>query len=188
LAQLANLAVNRGQGRAVGLGLRPQAAPLCLGQPLGRRQPPTDVSPARQVEQRRPHWGILTEPLAPKALRVGAPAPGRGVRPGLPLAGAGTEPFPIGRIATLLALHQAWQEREGPAARLPGLAWMLPYWLLAPREPLGLHERGDRAGAPLLLGPRDGGDRPAGLQRPPPLGPQPGAERLPAGLANGRGP
>jgi hypothetical protein len=71
--------------------------------------------PDGQVEQIRPYLGIVTAPLPAKARRVGASAPVIGVCPRLALASAGAEAFPIVRIAALLALDDALQEREGAA-------------------------------------------------------------------------
>jgi len=105
LAQLPQLLLDRGQCRAprVGVGLEP--TPVFLGPPFGMGQEGTDCLPDRQVEQIRADLGILTDTLAAKAIRIGAQASIIGVRPGFALAGAGTEPFPIVRLATVLALH-----------------------------------------------------------------------------------
>src|SRR5512145_1780160 len=118
-------------------------------------QQSTDFPPDRQVEQIRPYLGIVTDALAAKAIRIRAQAPIIGVRPGLALAGARTEPFAIVRIATLLALYQTLEEIERATLGLPGMALILPQLLLDYRKHLGLHNRGDRDGQPRFLGDID---------------------------------
>jgi hypothetical protein len=147
-----------------------------------------DFLPDRQVEQIRASLGSLTETLAAKAIRLGAQASLRGVRPGLALAGAGTAPFTIVRIAPVLARHYALEERARTPLGLPGMALILPPWLLDRRKPLGLHQRGDRDGHPLVLGDIDRRDRPSWLERAPALRPEPRAQRVSAGFAKGGGP
>ena len=66
LAPLTDLAFNRGQGRAFGACLRLPAAPICFREPLRMGQQRTDFRPDSQVQQIRPHLGILTEPLTAK--------------------------------------------------------------------------------------------------------------------------
>ena len=187
-ASLAQLLLDAGEGGALRGGVGVEPTPVCLGPPFGMGQEGADVLPDRQVEPSRASLGMLTDPLAAKALRIGAHASIRGVRPRFPLAGAGTEAFAIGRRATLLALHEALQESARTALGLPGRALRLPPWLLDRRTHRGLHQRGDRDGPPLLLGDIDRRDRPAGLKRAPALGSEPRAERVWPGLAQGRGP
>ena len=122
LAQLADLAFDRGQGRAFGVRLRLQAAPIFLREPLRVVQQRTDFPPDGQVQQIRAHLRILTEPLAAKAVRVRAQTAVIGVRARLAFAGTGAEAFAIEGIATVLALEQALQQIQGAPARLPGMA------------------------------------------------------------------
>jgi hypothetical protein len=87
----------------VGVGLEPP--PIFLGQPFGMGEEGADFLPDRQVEPIRADLGMLTDTLAATAIRIGAQASIRGVRPGCALAGAGTEPVTRVRLATVLALH-----------------------------------------------------------------------------------
>lgn len=188
LASLAQLRLDEGEGWALRVGVGVEPTPVCLGQPFGMGQEGADVLPDRQGEQIRASLGMLTDTLAAKAIRIGAQASIIGVRPRCPRAGAGTEAFALGRLATLLALHEALKERARPSLGLPGMALMLPPWLLDRRKHRGLPQRGDRDGPPLLLGAIDRRDRPAWLKRAPALGSEPRAARVLPGLAKGRGP
>jgi hypothetical protein len=188
LTQLPQLLLDAGQGRVLRVSVWLEPTPVFRGQPFGMGQEGADFLPDRQVEQIRAYLGILTEALATKAIRSGAQAPIRGVRPGVAFAGAGTEPFAIVRLAALLALHQALEERERTPLGLPGMALMLPQLFLDRRKHLGLHQRGDRDGHPCLLGDIDRRDRSSWLERAPALRPEPRAQRVVAGLATGRGP
>ncbi len=188
LTQLPQLLLDEGQGRVLRVSVWLEPTPVFLGQPFGMGQEGADFLPDRQVEQIRAYLGILTEALATKAIRIGAQAPIRGVRPGVAFAGAGTEPFARVRLAALLALHQALEERERTPLGLPGMALILPPLFLDRRTHLGLHQRGDRDGHPVLLGDLDRRDRSSWLERAPALRPEPRAQRVLAGLAKGRGP
>jgi hypothetical protein len=53
----------------------------------------TNFLPHSQLQQIRPHLGIVTDPLAPKAVGIGAQTPVIGIRPGVALAGTGAETF-----------------------------------------------------------------------------------------------
>ena len=68
------------------------------------------------------------------------------------------------------------------------MALILPQLLLDRRKHLGLHQRGDRDGHPLVLGDIDRRDRPSWLERAPALRPEPRAQRVLAGFAKGCGP
>ena len=105
LAQLPQLLLDRGQCRARRVGVGVESTPVFLGQPFGMGQEGADFLPDCQVEPIRAYLGILTDALAPKAIRVRTQASIRGIRPGFALAGAGTESFAIIRLATVLALY-----------------------------------------------------------------------------------
>ena len=94
LAQLADLAFDRGQRRAFAVRLRLQAAPIFFREPLRVVQQRTDFPPDRQVQQIRAHLRILTEPLTPKAVRVRAQTAVRGIRARLAFAGTGARRLP----------------------------------------------------------------------------------------------
>ena len=68
------------------------------------------------------------------------------------------------------------------------MALILLQLFLDRRKHLGLHERGDRDGEPVLRRDIHRRDGPARLQRAPTLGPQPRAQRLLPRLAKGGGP
>ena len=125
LPQLAQLLFDYREGRPLRVGVGLEATPILLGQPLGIGEPGSHFPPDRDVEEIRPHLGILTDALAPKAIHIGPQAPIIGIGARLALARAGTEPCPVVGIATLPALHQAWQKIEGPALGLPRMALIL---------------------------------------------------------------
>ena len=110
LPQLAELGLERGEGRALGVPVGMQAPPVFLRQPLGVGQQSTDFVPHGQIQQIGPYLGILTDTLAAKAVGIGSEAAVIGVRPGSALAGTGAEALPIEGIATVLTLHQALQQ------------------------------------------------------------------------------
>jgi len=86
----------------------------------------------------------------------------------------------------VLALEQAWQQRQGAAARVPGMAFVCLPLLLNRCEHRGLHERRDRDRAPVLRCDITGGDGTPGLERTMALGAPPGPHRLQTGLTNRR--
>src|SRR6266850_2624727 len=172
LPQLADLLFDRRKRRAFCAALRLQAAPIFLRQSLRVSQQRTDFLPDGQVQQIRPDLGIRTDALATKAIRIRPPAAVIRVRAGGALPGPRAEALAIIGIATLLALHQTWQEIERTAARLPGVPLILPQWFLDRGKHVGLDEGRDGDGEPLLLGHIDGRDGPPGRQRTPPMGAQ----------------
>src|SRR5215831_7552905 len=100
LAHLADLVFDGGQRCAWGVRLWPQAAPIFLREPLGMGQQRTDFLPDGQVQQIRAYLRIVTEALAPKAVRVRAQTAVVGVGAGFALARTRTEALPIEGIAT----------------------------------------------------------------------------------------
>src|SRR4029453_508081 len=100
--------------------------PILPGQRPRMSQQRTDFLPDRHVQQIGPYLGILTHPLAAKAVGIRSQAAVIGVRAWLALAGPGAEALPIVRIATVLALQQALAHTKRPAPRLPGLASLPP--------------------------------------------------------------
>ena len=98
-------------------------------------------------------WNTQAEALAPKAIGIRAQTAVISVRTRLALAGTRAEAFAIESRATVLALEQALQQRQGASARLlPGMALVLPPRLLDGGEHRGLHECGDRDRDPVLRG------------------------------------
>src|SRR5215831_7855282 len=187
LTSLADLVFDRGQWRAFGARLRLQATPVFLRQPFRVGQQGTDFLPHGQVQQISPYLGILAETLAPKAVGICAQTAVIGIGTRLAFAGTRTQAFPVEGIATVLALEQALQQiQSAPARVLPGMALVLLQLLLHGREHRGLHERGDGNRNPVLWGDIPDGDGPAWLHGPIALGPQPGPQRLQAGLAKRR--
>src|SRR5262249_34063888 len=145
--------------------------------------------PDRQVQQSRPHLGMLTEPLTAKAVRIRAQTAVIGVRTRLAFAGTRAQAFPVEGIATVLALEQALQQIQGtPARLLPGMAFVLLQLLLHGREYRGLHERGDRDRDPVLRCDITGGDGTPWRYRTMALGAQPGPQRLQTRLTKRRCP
>ena len=187
LAQLADLAVDRRQGRAFGGCLWLQAASIFLREPLRVCQQGTDVLPDGPVSPIRPSLRMLTEPLTAKAVRVRAQAAIRGVRAGLPFAGARAEACAIAGRATVLALPQPLPQIQGAPARLAGMALVLLQLLLDCREYRGLHERRPRDGEPVLRRDITAGAGTARRHGTVALGAQPGPQRLLACLAKRRG-
>src|SRR5262245_42580284 len=187
LAQLADLTFHRSQRGTFGTRLRLQPAPIFLGEPLRVGQQGTDFPPDRQSQQIGPHLRILTEALAPKAIRIRAQAAVIGVGAGVAFAGARAQACAIEGIATVLALQQALQQRQGAPARLPGMPLVFWQLCLDRREHFGLHERWDRNRAPVLWRDIADGDGTTRLHGPVALGPPPGPQGLQAGLAKRRG-
>src|SRR5215475_4774453 len=188
LAQLADLAFNRGQRGTFRARLRLQTASIFLREPLRVREQRPDFLPHCQVQQIRAYLRILTEPLAPKTVGVRAQAAGRGVRARFALASPRTEAFAIEGIATVLALQQALQQIQGAPVRLPGMALVLLPLLLHRGEHRGLHERWDRDRHPILWWDIIRGHGTTRLHGPVALGAQPGPQRCLARLAKRRGP
>jgi hypothetical protein len=144
----------------------------------------TDFLPDRQVQQSGPHLGVLTEPLAAKAVGVRAQAAGIGVRARLACARTRTQALPLQGRATVLTWQQALPQIQGTPTRLPGMALVFPPLLLDRCEHRGLHERWDRDRDPLLRWDITGGHGTTRLHGTSALGPQPGPPRLLARLAN----
>ena len=188
LAPLADVAFNRGQRGAFRARLRLPAASLCLREPLRMRAQRPDFLPHRQVHPIRPSLRMLTEPLATKTVGVRAQAAVRGVRARLAWAGTRAEAFALEGIATVLALPQAWPQRQGPPVRWPGMALVLLPWLLDRGAHLGLHACWDRDRHPRLRGAITRGHGTTRWHGPVALGAPPGPQRLLARLAKGRGP
>src|SRR5215467_8776487 len=188
LASRADLVFDGGQRRAVGARRGLQATPVFFREPLRVGQQGTDFLPHRQVQQVRPHLGILTEPLTAKAVRIRAQTAVIGVRTRLAFAGTGAQAFAIEGIATVLALEQALQQIQGAPARLAGMALVLSQLVLDGRAYFGLHQRWDRDRDPVLWGDIMNGDGTARLHGPVALGAQPRPQRLQAGLAKRRRP
>src|SRR5215470_18076074 len=80
LAQLADLAFNRGQRGTFRTRLRLQTTAIFLREPLRMRQQGTNFPPHCQVQQIRPHLRIVTEALASKTV---------GIRPQTAIIGVG---------------------------------------------------------------------------------------------------
>src|SRR5215831_12568214 len=188
LAQLADLAFNRGQRGTFRARLRLQTASIFLREPLRVREQRTDFLPHRQVQQIRSYLRILTEPLATKTVGVRAQAAVIGVRARFAFAGTRTEAFAIEGIATVLALQQALQQIQGAPVRLPGMALVLLQLLLNRGEHRGLHERWDRDRNPILWGDITRGHGTTRLHGPVALGAQPRPQRLLTRLAKRRCP
>src|SRR5262245_38179455 len=188
LAQLADLAFNRGQRGTFRARLRLQTASIFLREPLRVREQRTDFLPHRQVQQIRSYLRILTEPLATKTVGVRAQAAVIGVRARFAFAGTRTEAFAIEGIATVLALQQALQQIQGAPVRLPGMALVLLQLLLNRGEHRGLHERWDRDRNPILWGDIRGGVGTAWWHGPVSRGAQPRPQRLLTRLAKRRCP
>jgi hypothetical protein len=104
LPHLAELRLDHGQRRALGVGLRRSPASVFRGEPLWVGEPQSDFVPHRALEQSRPHLRMVTDALASTALRVGAQAAVGGIRARRPLAGTRAEALPVIRLATVLAL------------------------------------------------------------------------------------
>src|SRR5712691_1164286 len=162
LPQLAKVRLDGVEGGAPCARVWLEPAPIFLREPLWMRQQRTDFLPDGHVQEIRPHLRILTDALAAKAVRVRAQAAVIGVRAGLAFPGAGAEPFPIVGIAAVLTLHQALQQIQRAAGRLPGVALIFPQWLLDSSTDLGLHESRHGKREPLLLRHVHRGDGPAG--------------------------
>src|SRR5262249_7818033 len=150
LAQLADLAFNRGQRGTFRARLRLQTASIFLRESLRVREQRTDFLPHRQVQQIRSYRRILTEPRAPKTVGVRAQAAVIGIRARFAFAGTRTEAFAIEGIATVLALQQALQQIQGTPVRLPSMALVLLQLLLNRAAHRELHERWDRDRNPSL--------------------------------------
>src|SRR5262249_27996381 len=150
LAQLADLAFNGGQRGTFRTRLRLQAAAIFFREPLGMGEQRTDFLPDCQVQQVGPHLRILTEPLAAKAIRIRAQAAVIGIRAGLACTGTRAEAFAIEGIATVLALAQPLQQRQGTPARLACMPLVVLQLCLDGCEHFGLHECWDRNPDPVL--------------------------------------
>src|SRR5262249_52906775 len=138
LAQFAEVRVDRGKRRGLWGGLWVQPTSIFLGEALRVGEQRGDLAPHRHIGEVRPHLGILTGPLSPKTVRIGAQAAVVGVGPWLAFARTGAETFPIVGIATVLTLHQALEEIEGTALGLPCMAAILLQLCLDERKHLGV--------------------------------------------------
>src|SRR5262249_47986404 len=187
LAQLADLAFNGGQRGTFRTRLRLQAAAIFFREPLGMGEQRTDFLPDCQVQQVGPHLRILTEPLAAKAIRIRAQAAVIGIRAGLACTGTRAEAFAIEGIATVLALAQPLQQRQGTPARLACMPLVVLQLCLDGCEHFGLHECWDRNRDPVLWWDIADGDGTTRLHGPVALGAQPGPHWLQASRATRRG-
>ena len=166
LPQLPDLGVECGLLRPLGPARGVQAAAICVCEALRMSEQGTHFLPYRQVQALGAALRIVPDPLAPKAIGIGAETAIIGIRPGVAFGGFTTDRLPVQGIATVVALHSPLQQVPRTTARLARVALVLLELGLDRSQQVRLHQRRDRHRKPLFGGHIPDGDGTPGLERP----------------------